>query len=242
MRPLPITNRSHTGMEIGANRPGLQVPVAGKAAARDSDGPAWRRAIRGGLAPRALTRKRFGDWIVLYNEGGPSPGAPRRPSLSAVGVAAGEGRRLGRSGSGSRSGYVVAASTARYQGTDRSGFFATVFAGRAPEAAAPSGLPASLATTAASQGRPRRTGGYPSELQPVGGLLRRTEPHRSRSGSRMRRERASKECSRGPGPAWALGRGFRATAALGTAISSPLHARNASALSGTSAAGQIPSK
>ena len=53
---------------------------------------------------------------------------------------------------------------------------------------------------------------------------------------------ASKECFRGSGPARAPGHGSRATADSGTATSSPLHAQNASAPSGMSAAAQILSK
>ena len=97
--------------------------------------------------------------------------ARRAAAVVAVGcgVVAGEGRGLDRRLSGSRGGCAVAVSSARYRGTDGSVFFVTVFAGRGPEAAAPAGVPACLVTAAASQGRPRGTGGFPQERQPVGG-------------------------------------------------------------------------
>lgn len=243
MRPLPITNPSHTGMELEQS---ARVCKSSPQARRLRAIAMVMRGAERSEAARAqgVDTQTLRDWIVLYNDGGVEGLRPARRG----------GRRCRlrrRSGGGSRAGSTPVRKPGRMR---RRGFVCAIsrngwqrffcygirWKGSGSCCAGwGSGMSRHGRCIPRPTSRHRRiSAGASASWRP----LRRMEPGRSRSGSRTRREQAGEECSRGSGPARAPGHGSRANAASDTAICSPLHARNTSAPLGMSAAGQIPSK
>ena len=163
MRPLPNTNPSHTAIEL-------------EHIARDCKSSSQARRLRAiamvmlgaerseAARAQAVDTQSLRDWIVLYNEGGvdglrPARRGGRRCRLSASPLE----MVAGWIDAGPEVGEDVPSRFRLRDIAERIAavFFGTVFAARGPEAAAPAGLPAYPGTTAASQGRPRCTGGFP---------------------------------------------------------------------------------